>query len=159
MKKTLPLFLLPLLTGCLPGESKEAQVCLDLSRSVITDPSSLKVNSLNTQQGPLSAAMLEHFLRGKAGGELTTISRLRLDAHRDGTLRAEQTFIEIDFTHDSPLGKRRDQSLCQYIELDGKVELASFTYRGRDVEQHQFMQFFMQRQRPELLSPSYTIKE
>lgn len=103
--------------------------------------------------------MLEHFLRGKAGGELTTISRLRLDAHRDGTLRAEQTFIEIDFTHDSPLGKRRDQSLCQYIELDGKVELASFTYRGRDVEQHQFMQFFMQRQRPELLSPSYTIKE
>lgn len=159
MKKTLPLFLLPLLAGCLPGESKEAQVCLDLSRSVITDPSSLKVNSLNTRRGLLSAGALEHFLRGKAGGELTTLSKLRMDGHRDGTLRSEQRFIELDFTHDSQLGKLREQSLCRYIELDGRVELASFTYRGRDVEQHQFMQFFMQRQRPELLSPSYTIKE
>lgn len=156
--RALALVAMLLLSGCV-GADKLESVCEDIVRSVATDPSGLKVNSIKTTSSTLRADDLERYFAARYSQGLTENARELLAMRKDELSETQDVFVQVDYTANESRGVVRDQALCRYIEWPrAGTELVSLTVRNRDYSQDDFMMIFLKYGRPKGLSLTYKIE-
>lgn len=147
-----------LLSGCIGGDKLES-VCEDIVRSVATDPSGLKVNTIKTTSGTLRTDDLERYFAARYPQGMTENARELLTMRKDEISDTRDIFVQVDYTANERGGVIRDQALCRYIEWPrAGTELVSLTVRNRDYSQDDFMMIFLKYERPKGLSLTYKIE-
>lgn len=146
-----------LLAGCGLTTPKDERVCMDLVKSVVADPSTVQLNNTKRVEGPSSVRELEGLYRARRDGDISLAAQNLLNMYEEQGVKFTRTFVSLDVTFDGRLGRIRDDALCVYLSYDGKTELTSFTINNQDIEQHQFLDFFLMRDRPKGLDSSYRL--
>lgn len=149
--------MLVMLAGCGLTTPKDEAVCLDMVKLVVTDPSSIQINSTKRTEGRSSLQELERLYRDSLDGQLSAAAQSLLDAYEKAGIEVSQVFVRLDLTYASRTGKVRDNVLCRYLNYDGNTELISFTIQNKDIYQNQFFEFFLMRERPKGLDINYRI--
>lgn len=145
------------LAGCEMTTPKDERVCLDIVKSVVVDPATLQVNNVRRSEGSASIGDLEQLYRARRDGNMTPATQALLDLYKEKGLEITRTYVRLDVTFDGRSGRVRDEALCGYLSYDGNTELTSFTLNNQDVEQHQFLDFFIMRGHPKGLDSNYRL--
>jgi hypothetical protein len=145
-------------SGCDLLTPKDEVVCIDLVKEVVLNPESLIINRVGRTDGEASLEDLRKLYRARFNGRIPSASQELLDIYEKENLSVSQTFISLDVTYDSRIGKRRENVLCRYLNYDGNKELISFTFQNQDIEQYEFLELFLSRKRPSGLDARYRIR-
>lgn len=158
MHYVLAMVFLMALAGC-SNENKRETVCLNLLKSVVSDPSALKVNSAKNIEAALSVDNLnQHVKQRYPDGAPEAVERL-LEIRIEEILLHKDNFIQIDYTASEMGGPVRGDALCRYfVWNDKKAELVSFTYNNTSYYQDKFIDIFLRYGKPEGLSGLYTVE-
>lgn len=148
---------LAVLAGCGLATPKDEAVCLDMVKLVTVDPKSVQLNKTDRLEAEASIQDLENVHRSAASGSIPPAMQRLLDSYKERGVKVKETFISLDVTFDGRLGKVRDGALCRYFSYEGNTELASFTIQGKDINQNQFFEFFLMRDRPKGLDSRYRL--
>lgn len=152
-----------LLSGCGPSgkelaDSKAFEICEEIVRSIVPDPSSTKTNRIKLTEGKLSADELEQFLLIRFDGEMPPSNAALIERHKKEPESLSEFFVEVDYTTQGKNGPTRDRAICRYLQRWEKRELISVTIRGRDYVHNELLMLLLQYGTPKSLDSINNIK-
>jgi len=145
-------------SGCMLSTPKDEAVCVDLVKEVVPNPESLIINRVERTDGKSSLQDLRRLYNTRFNGNIPSGTQELLALYEKKNIPVSQTFISLDVTYDGRVGKVRENVLCRYLNYDEKKELISFTFQNQDIEQHKFLDLFLNRKKPSGLDSSYRIQ-